>query len=322
MPDARTAQPARSLGRAEVGPGPKEGGIFVRCMHVDERSQATQTWVAPASPDEPIAGAPRDERQDAEAIAACLAEMIATSATNPAGSSGGAHDRASSDDSKHILLGPALAIPDRFQSRFGQNLIERGLITRDELHTALMRQTSTGERLGEALVAIGAVASVDVTRVLAEHLRLPFVDLRDDAADSTLVGLVSAEVARRFVAVPVARWGERIVMAMANPNDTDMVEELRLLVNAPIVAAVADPGELRKMIATVYGSPTTSEKTAELASTGSEAGVAFTCPGCQKHLTLRTAPWVMMELQRDPGRYYVWDDDPAAGPPAHVCNRD
>jgi hypothetical protein len=226
----------------------------------------------------------------------------------PPAPSGRTQDRPAHDTSKHILLGPALS-SERFQSRLGTMLIERGLITKDELRCALLRQSSTGERLGEALVAIGAVASVAVTRVLAEHLRLPFVDLSDDVSDSTVVGVISAEVARRFGAVPVARWGDRIVMAMANPNDTDMVDELRLLVNAPIVPAVADPSELRRMIAVVYGDTTTD----------AVATVTFTCPGCQQRLTLRTTPWVMMELSRDPGRYYVWEDEPGDAQPAHVC---
>jgi MshEN domain len=304
-----------------MGRNPKEPGYFVRCMRVDESTEATKAPVTVAPPGETSTGAPADARADADAIAARLDEMIATSRVNPTDGDSPPQDRAPDDTSKHILLGPALARPDRFQSRFGQTLIERGLITRDELHAALLRQTSTGERLGEALVALGAVASVDVTRLLAEHLRLPFVDLRDDGSDSTLVGRISAEVARRFVAMPVARWGERIVMAMANPNDADMVEELRLLVNAPIVAAVADPGELRKMIATVYGGPASSTEPAGYDATVPEGAVAFTCPGCQQRLALQSTPWVMMELQREPGRYYVWDNDPAVEPPAHTCAR-
>jgi hypothetical protein len=235
--------------------------------------------------------------------------------------------------SKHILLGPALAKVDRLQSRLGKMLVHRGLVTQAELDRALERQAETGERLGEALVAIDAVTSGDVARVLAEHLRLPYIDLGDDVADMTLVGAISAAAARRYVVLPVARWGDRIVIAMANPNDAEIVEEVRRLVDAPVVVAVADPVVLRPLIAAAYGnrekaadSPTTSTTPTARANAGAPlleraATVAFICPGCQQALTLRAAPWVMTEVNRDPGRYYVWDEEPGDAKPVHVCLR-
>jgi hypothetical protein len=166
--------------------------------------------------------------------------------------------------------------------------------------------------------------------VLAEHLRLPYIDLGDDVADMTLVGAISAAAARRYVVLPVARWGDRIVIAMANPNDAEIVEEVRRLVDAPVVVAVADPVVLRPLIAAAYGnrekaadSPTTPTARADAGAPSLEraATVAFICPGCQQALTLRAAPWVMTEVNRDPGRYYVWDEEPGDAKPVHVCLR-
>lgn len=231
------------------------------------------------------------------------------------------------DAAKHILLGPALAVPDRFQSRLGKMLIDRDLITKGELDRGLERQQQTGERLGEALVAIGAVASDEVARVLADHLRMPFVDLGDDVTDMTVVGVISAEIARRNCALPFARWGDRIVVAMANPNDNEIVDEIRRLVGAPILVTVADPVALRKLIAAVYGTPETAvcepHEPAHFAVPAPEPvrAVAFTCPGCRQDLTLRAAPWVMTEVNRDPGRCYIWDREPGDAKPAHVCSR-
>jgi Type II secretion system (T2SS), protein E, N-terminal domain len=273
-------------------------------------------------------------------IEARLGELVATSGTTTPRATVGGDEREGDpprpveDASKHILLGPALAVPDRFQSRLGKMLIDRGLITKEELERALERQQQTGERLGEALVAIGAAASDDVARVLADHLRMPYVDLGDDITDMTVVGVISAEIARRNCALPFARWGDRIVVAMANPNDTEVVDEIRRLVGAPILVTVADPVALRKMIAAVYGTSETSvdapgEPHARAnfaaptpASTPEPMGaVAFTCPACGQDLTLRAAPWVMTEVNRDPGRVYIWDREPRDHEPAHVCAR-
>ena len=276
--------------------------------------------------------APRPPAHDEVAeIGARVEEIVAaTPSPTPAAerADGSDQGRPVEEASKHILLGPALATVDRFQSRLGKMLVQRGLVTQAALDQALERQGETGERLGEALVALGAVASGEVARVLAEHLRLPFIDLGDDVADMSLVGAISAAAARRYVVLPVARWGDRIVIAMANPNDAEIVDEVRRLVDAPVVVAVADPVVLRPLIAAAYGNrektvdaPITPTTRANVGVPPSEraATVAFTCPGCQEALTLRAAPWVMTEVNRDPGRYYVWEEEPGDAKPVHVC---
>ena len=204
----------------------------------------------PARSDETDVAPRRQAHEEVAEIGARVEEIVASPPDpTPIRRQGPADDcdqaRPVEEASKHILLGPALATADRLQSRLGKMLVHRGLVTQAELDRALERQGETGERLGEALVAIDAVASGDVARVLAEHLRLPYIDLGDDVADMTLVGAISAAAARRYVVLPVARWGDRIVIAMANPNDAEIVEEVRRLVDAPVVVAVADPVVLR-----------------------------------------------------------------------------
>ncbi len=250
------------------------------------------------------AGPPR-RREEAGEIAAHLNKIVTASDEQGAGSG-------ASGSSKRILLGPALAKPEEFHSRLGKMLIDRDLVTRDELVRALERQAKTGERLGEALVSIGAVSSADVARVLAEQFRMPFIDLQNDGSDPDLAALISAGVARRFSALPVARWGGKIVIAMANPNQPGALEELRDIIGAPIQPAVAEPTELRVTIERLYGPD------AGRAAATSDT-ILYTCPGCAKPLALAAAPWVMQEIARTPGTYYVWDQNPALAKPAHIC---
>jgi MshEN domain len=244
-------------------------------------------------------------RAEAGVIAAHVSQILDASERPPV--------PAASAASKRILLGPALAKPEEFHSRLGKMLIDRDLVTRDELQRALERQAKTGERLGEALAAIGAVATVDVARVLAEQLRMPFIDLRDGVSEPDLVGLISPRVARSFSAIPVARWGDKIVIAMANPNKPGALDELRDIIGAPIMPALADPVELRKTIERLYGPG--KDRIANR-----DAGIAFTCPGCARQLALGAEPWVMQESTRVPRQYYIWDADPAYARPVHVCS--
>jgi hypothetical protein len=231
-----------------------------------------------------------------------------------------------SDPSKRILLGPALANKGGFHSRLGRMLFERGLVTREELQRALERQQSSGERLGEALVGLGALSTRDLARVLADQLHMPFIDIQDCAPDTTLLGVLAPDVAQRLGALPVSRWGTKIVIAMADPNRPGAAEELRRSIDSEIVIAMADPVAVRALIEQTFVSADTTPGAAhaavdvtESATTDVEGLVHLICPGCHKHLTAAAMPWVLQAVHPHRGRYYIWDDDPAHARPLHIC---
>jgi type IV pilus assembly protein PilB len=136
--------------------------------------------------------------------------------------------------------------------RIGELMLERGLISGDDLDAALERQRTTGKRMGETLVEIGAISSFDLSQLLAEHLGVPFVDLRARPADLMLAAMVPEEVARRYRALPVARWDGQIVIAMANPEDVFALDDLRVLTGQTVLSVMADPEQLREAIDRSY----------------------------------------------------------------------
>ena len=218
--------------------------------------------------------------------------------------------------SKHILLGPALGPAKTFHSRIGTMLLEHRLVTREELERALEIQKTTGRRVGEILVEMRAVTSVDLARVLAEHLRMPFVDLRTCEPDIEVATLITEDVARRYDALPITRWAGKIVVAMAVPNHHTALDDLRAMLDAPALAAVAEPVELRRAISSVYASAARRDEA------GAETrAIRLPCPGCNEPLVVSVTPWVMQELNRENGVYYIWDADPATCAPLHVCGR-
>jgi type IV pilus assembly protein PilB len=137
-------------------------------------------------------------------------------------------------------------------TRLGQAMVDRGLITKDDLERALEHQRETRKRLGEALVEIGAVTSFQLSQALAEHLGVPFVDLELHPPDVMLAGMIPEEVARRYCALPVERWSGQVVVAMANPNDVFALDDLRVLTGQSILPALADTGHLLAAIERAY----------------------------------------------------------------------
>ena len=82
--------------------------------------------------------------------------------------------------------------------RLGESLVEAGLITPTQLDEALKRRTSTGERIGEALVGLGFISERDLLRTLALDADIPFLEARELVVDPMVV--VARRRARRSIA--------------------------------------------------------------------------------------------------------------------------
>jgi hypothetical protein len=131
-------------------------------------------------------------------------------------------------------------------------MLERGLVSEEQLAQALAVQRATGRRVGETLLEMGAIGSADLAQVLADHLGVPFIDLRTRPPDLVLASLIPEQVARRYDALPVARWSNQLVVAMANPNDVFALDDLRVLIAQPIIAALAELEPLRATLDRAY----------------------------------------------------------------------
>ncbi len=76
---------------------------------------------------------------------------------------------------------------------------------------------------------------------LAARLGLAYVDLTEFAVDASVVALVPDSMARRSIVLPISRAGDRIVVALADPQNVVVLDDVAAMVRAPIVSVVAEP---------------------------------------------------------------------------------
>ena len=69
------------------------------------------------------------------------------------------------------------------RQRLGDVLVQRGLVTREQLDDALARQRVSGRRLGELLLSMGTISQEQLSWALSESLHIPFVELSDEVVD-------------------------------------------------------------------------------------------------------------------------------------------
>jgi type IV pilus assembly protein PilB len=147
-------------------------------------------------------------------------------------------------------MATAAASPDRL----GDVLIKEGLITREQLAQALAEQRASKHRLGYVLVKLGLVQELEITKVLARQYRMPAVDLSRFEVDPKLVKLIPGDLATKHVVLPLKREGRTLTVAMADPTDHGLLEDLKFITRYDLFPVIAGEYTLRALIEKHYES--------------------------------------------------------------------
>lgn len=141
--------------------------------------------------------------------------------------------------------------------RLGELLVTAGLITEEQLATALEAQAQAHKRLGEILVGSGIVSEIQLTQVLSNQLSVAWVSLNHVEFTRELLGLVPRDVAEEHTLIPVhfrvGKECERILyVAMDDPTHVEAMEAVSELTSMHVRPLIAPPSEIRKAIETHY----------------------------------------------------------------------
>ena len=122
----------------------------------------------------------------------------------------------------------------------GQILKEQGLIHEGMIQEALQIQRDRGGRIGEVLVDMKSVEVTDVARALAGQADLSFHDLEVDPPTPEAIAKVDLATARAFGIVPVKLEGQVLTVALADPANVPMLQDLSFTTGCEISGVIAD----------------------------------------------------------------------------------
>lgn len=134
----------------------------------------------------------------------------------------------------------------------GQLLIDAGAITPNTLNKALQEQARTGRRLGEILVHKGATDETQVAKALGVQLNLAFAPAPLQAHGEALTKIRS-RLAQNKKLLPLKVEGRRLTVAMADPLDTEAIDDVRFQSGCHVEAVVAAPAAVVNGITQAYG---------------------------------------------------------------------
>lgn len=131
-------------------------------------------------------------------------------------------------------------------------LVGAGLITRDQLETVSDSRTNDLEKLDETLVRLGVAREDDIFSALARHLGLEYVPEIDRDIDPALLAQLPSEFAMRHQVLPLREEDHTLVVAMADPFDVTVLDDLRLLTSRDIRAVVSSRRKIVEVIEQSY----------------------------------------------------------------------
>jgi hypothetical protein len=140
----------------------------------------------------------------------------------------------------------------RKSARLGELLVRAGRITPDQLRTALARQTQMRRPLGSTLMMLGYLTEEAMREALCAQLHVNFFDLDRIPIDPALARLVNEKYATRRQLVPLFRVVQILVLAMDDPADVTVVEELEQVLRMRVEVVTSTTARIRRALRRLY----------------------------------------------------------------------
>lgn len=141
----------------------------------------------------------------------------------------------------------------------GAILLESTSLTEEQLEQGLTVHREKGIKLGDALVQLKFLRTEDILKALSIQLGFPYESkINVDDIPSDLIANLPINYAKKNEVLPLRREGESIVVAIANPTNYYVVDDLRIIYSAPVKPVIAGSYEIINAINAIYNRTTES----------------------------------------------------------------
>ncbi|MBI3039140.1 Flp pilus assembly complex ATPase component TadA [bacterium] len=157
------------------------------------------------------------------------------------------------------------------RKRLGDALIDSGLITKEQLSTALGKQKELGKRLGKVLIELGMCAEEQIVHCLASQMGIPEIHLDEVKIPREIIKLIPETIVRSHNLLPVSKKGNILTVVMVDPLDAFIVDEIRYQTDLEVEEAIATETAILAAIKQYYGAGDVSKALNELKKDASSA---------------------------------------------------
>ena len=124
-------------------------------------------------------------------------------------------------------------------AKLGQLLITSSIISEEQLKQALSVQKKDGGRLGTNLVKLGFITEDKLVAFLSKQYGVPAINLAEYKIDPSILKLVPADMAKKYLILPVARVGATLTITMADPSNVFAIDDVKFMTGYNVEVVVS-----------------------------------------------------------------------------------
>ena len=143
----------------------------------------------------------------------------------------------------------------RWHKRLGAYLLAAGLVDDETLSKALdiqRTQSPPKTKIGRLLIDMGMTDDVNIAKTLASQLNIDFIHLKNLKIQNAVLQTIPASIATSSMIIPISKKEKKLVVAMANPLEQYVIDDLRFITQLDIGIAVAPESEVLAAIDKYY----------------------------------------------------------------------
>ncbi len=136
--------------------------------------------------------------------------------------------------------------------KLGELLIQEGIIDEEQLNRALEEQRTSGERVGAVLIKLGLITEESLVDFIARQFHVPAVNVVKLNIPKDVISLIPLDISQKYQAIPFGIMGNTLNVAMADPGNLFVIDDLRFLTRKNIQVHVCSDSAIKKLISQFF----------------------------------------------------------------------
>lgn len=139
--------------------------------------------------------------------------------------------------------------------RLGDLLVSSGVITEEQLETALAKQKSAeyaGKRLGTVMIETGIITEKQLIETLQMQLGLDYIDLNNTTVPVEVLSLIPKNLAKKYMVIPIKTVGNELYVAMTDPLNFFTIEEIQTVTHKKVIPVIASVAAMERAVLNFY----------------------------------------------------------------------
>jgi len=138
------------------------------------------------------------------------------------------------------------------ERKLGEMLVKDKVISKQELEAAIKQQEATRRSLGHVLIDMGLTTEWEMAAALGKQLNVPFITLSHYEIDEQVLASLPKEIVRKYKIVPVDKTGDTLTIALSDPSNIYLLDELKLLTRNEIIPVISFESDITEAINRYY----------------------------------------------------------------------